>query len=50
MQQNNNAKENKIQANLSDVMHACLVKINKKIFNTTKYSPRKSNPIPINDQ
>lgn len=26
MQQNNNAKENKIQANLSDVTHACLVK------------------------
>jgi hypothetical protein len=27
MQQNKNAKENKIQANLSDVMHACHVKL-----------------------
>jgi hypothetical protein len=30
MQQNKNTKENKIQANLSDVMHACHVFYKKK--------------------
>jgi hypothetical protein len=56
MQQNKNAKENKIQANLSDVTHGCLVmnfffkknfQHNKTFFSKT---PRKSNPIFINDQ